>query len=242
MQSIILKNNGLSNLIIGNEFDFHKDKNSKNFNRYIHFTLSKMNIDPCEIYFANQIHGNNIEYCNGKTGIKNFVGKFFEDTDGLITNIPNIALLITFADCTPIVLFDPINKVQCVIHSGWKSTVKKIVGNGINKMIGEFDCKKENILVYLGPSIDINNYEVGVEVYEAFKHFNDREKFFKKNSSDKYQLSVIDANYYLLLELGIKKENIEICRDSTYTSNLLHSARKEGENYMLNSIITMINN
>lgn len=241
MYSKFLSNKGLSNLIIGNEFDFPKDKNSKNFTKYIDSSLNKMNINPHELYFGNQVHGNNIEYCTGENGINNSIGKFFKNTDGLITNIPNIALLITFADCTPIILFDPIKKVQCAIHSGWKSTVKKIAENGINKMIYEFDCKKEDILVYLGPSIDIDNYAVGPEVYEAFENFTNREKFLKKGNDDRYQLSVIDANYYLLLDLGIKQENIEISRESTYTSDLLHSARREGENYMLNSIITMIN-
>ena len=74
-------------------------------------------------------------------------------------------------------------------------------------MVMDFSCNREDILAYLGPSIDMDNYEVGEEVYRAFRKFENRDSFFKKKD-DKYLLSMIDANLDLLLQSGIKKENI----------------------------------
>ena len=50
----------------------------------------------------------------------------YTDVDGFITNKPNIDLTLSFADCTPILLYDPVKKVIANIHSGWRGTVQKI--------------------------------------------------------------------------------------------------------------------
>ena len=103
----------------------------------------------------------------------------------------------------------------------------------------EFNCKRENVLVYLGPSIDQDNYEVGSEVYEAFTDFDTRDSFFKPHG-DKYLLDMLEANLSILKSAGIKEENIDRERASTYTDTRLHSARKEGRNYQLNAILTIM--
>lgn len=240
MKCKLLENAGLTNYISGKEMNFREGIPIRNLEENIKVIFNKMNINPKIVYLANQVHNDNIEYCNGENGYDYSIGKIHKSTDGLITDKSNIALIIKYADCTPVILFDPIRKVQCTIHSGWKSTVKKIAAIGIAKMINDFNCRKENILAYLGPSIDIENYEVGKEVYDAFSVFENRDEFFVKKKNNKYNLSVIDANYSLLIENGIKKENIEVSSISTYVSENLHSARRDGKDYGLNSIVSII--
>lgn len=240
MHSKLLRENGLLNKIGGSGYNFRSATAKDSIKVDVERLLAEAEMADAEtVYTGKQIHGKNVAYADGEMGEEFVVGRHFTDTDGLITDKPGVALLIKYADCTPVVLFDPVNNVQASVHSGWRSTVQKISHAAIDKMVNEFGCQKENILAYLGPSIDQENYEVGPEVYEAFDGEVDRDLYFRPHG-EKYLLSMTDANYQLLLKAGIRTENIEINTASTYTDDALHSARKEGKDYELNGIITML--
>jgi len=239
MISQLLQEQGLVNLIGGSHYNFRQATNKDFFAKDIERLLEQAEMTPETVYTAKQVHGTNIAYGDGKNGEKFVIGRHFKDTDGLITNKKEVALLIKFADCTPIVLYDPAKQVQASIHSGWRGTAAKISHIAIRKMVKEFGSKKENILAYVGPSIDLDNYEVGFEVYEAFSNHPTRELYFKK-TGQKYLLDMSLANYQLLIEAGIPAHNIDVSTASTFKDHKLHSARQTGENYSLNAIITSL--
>lgn len=241
MYSKRLKEKGLLNSIGGKEFNFRMTNTEEALIKDYERLLKKAEIkEPTAIYSSRQTHSTNIAYADGTNGDSFIVGQRFEDTDGIITDKTNIALFIKFADCTPVVLFDPVQKVQAIVHSGWRGTVGEISKLALKKMTQEFGVKKENILAYLGPSIDQENYEVGPEVYDAFSMNPDRDQFFRPNG-EKYLLDMLKANYHLLLQAGIPEENIEMESASTFTDDRLHSARQEGRNYGLNAMVTCMN-
>lgn len=239
MQSTLLSKYGLHNYIAGTEYNFRYQKAGKAVLDDVERAIEVMNIHPEKIYSGQQIHSANIAYVDGNNGEEFVFGKTFKETDGLITDQTNVALLIKFADCTPVVLFDPVKKVLASVHSGWRGTTQRISLNAIDKMINDFGCKRENLLAYLGPSIDIDHYEVGSEVYEAFREFKNRDQFFSPKG-EKYQLSMLDANLDILRTAGIQEDNIDIERASTFTDPRLHSARAEGPEYQLNGILTIM--
>ena len=76
-----------------------------------------------------------------------------QETDALVTNRPGICLCVQTADCVPILLFDPKQKVVAAIHAGWRGTVKKIAGESIEKMKTGYHSRAENIFAAVGPSI-----------------------------------------------------------------------------------------
>lgn len=239
MHSKKLEAHGLVNRIAGTGYNFRSHNAGDSVVHDVNKILNELNVDPIEIYSGQQKHTAHIEYADGNNGEPYIYGKLFKDTDGLITDKRNVALLIKFADCTPVVLFDPVKGVQASVHSGWRGTYQRISLHALKKMEKEFNCKRENVLVYLGPSIDQDNYEVGSEVYEAFTDFDTRDSFFKPHG-DKYLLDMLEANLSILKSAGIKEENIDRERASTYTDSRLHSARKEGRNYQLNAILTIM--
>ncbi|WP_423188708.1 peptidoglycan editing factor PgeF [Alkalibacterium sp. f15] len=239
MHSKLLEKNGLINKVAGSDYNFRYQKAGNKIVEDVDKLLTEMNIKPAEIYTGQQMHTDHVVVVDSENGEDFIYGKTFKETDGLITSRPNVALLIKYADCTPIVLFDPIKSVQAIVHSGWRGTTKKIALKAIDKMETGFGCKREDMLVYVGPSIDQENYEVGPEVYEAFEDFEKRDSFFKPNG-EKYKMSMTDANVAILIEAGIKEENMEVERTSTYTDETLHSARQEGAEYQLNGLLTMI--
>jgi len=239
MYSQLLQEQGLVNLIGGSQYNFRQATNKDFFAKDIERLLEQAEINSDTVYTAKQVHGTNIAYGDGESGEQFVIGRHFEDTDGLITDKKGVALLIKFADCTPIVLYDPVKQVQASIHSGWRGTAAKISHSAIRKMGEAFDSKKENILAYVGPSIDLENYEVGPEVYEAFSEHVTRELYFKK-MGEKYLLDMSLANYQLLIEEGIPAHNIDVSTASTFKDHKLHSARQAGENYSLNAIVTSL--
>ena len=222
MQSKLLSEHGLKNYIAGTDYNFRYQKAGRSVKEDVQKVLSKMTIHPKEIYTGQQVHSANIAYVNGEYGDAFVFGKTFKETDGLITDQPN-----------------PVAQVLASVHSGWRGTTQRISLKAIDKMVNDFKCKKENILVYLGPSIDIDHYEVGSEVYDAFETFENRDQFFRPIGK-KYQLSMLDANLDILKGAGIRSENIEIEKASTFTDPRLHSARAEGPDYCLNGMLTMM--
>lgn len=239
MHSSLLAKHGLVNKVAGSEYNFRYQKTGSQIVKDVDRLLTEMNINPSEIYTGQQMHTGHVVLVDRENGEDFVYGKTFKETDGLITSQLNVALLIKYADCTPIVLFDPKKRVQASVHSGWRGTTKKIALNAIVKMETEYGSSREDILAYIGPSIDQENYEVGLEVYEAFKDFEQRDTFFKPHG-EKYKMSMTDANVAILIEAGIKEENMEVERASTYTDESLHSARREGAEYKLNALLTLI--
>lgn len=239
MHSELLQKNGLINLVGGIDYNFRATTAGETFVEDVDRLIKKAEIEPEVVYTGRQVHGKKVAYASGTNGEAYQIGRHFDETDGLITDKVGVALLIKYADCTPIILFDPVKKVQASVHSGWRGTVQKIGKEAIDKMVYEFGSRREDILAYIGPSIAQEHYEVGPEVYEAFSKESDRYLYFKEKGT-KYLLDMAEANVQLLLKSGISPKNMEIEQTKTYTSELLHSARKEGLNYRLNGIITIM--
>ena len=145
-------------------------------------------------------------------------------SDAMITTRKNIALAVSIADCTPILIYDRKNKIIAGVHSGWRGTYKRILEKTIRKMLEEFNSDPQNIIAYLGPSICQKHYEVGDEVAKKFpKEF----VFEKKGRSF---LDVAGINVRMLLDNGVPEMNIEKSELCTFEAKgILHSYRRDKE-------------
>jgi YfiH family protein len=88
--------------------------------------------------------------------------------DGLITNLPNIALAIQTADCFPILLVAPKHKAVGAFHAGWRGTIQRIVEKGLGLMRREYGTLPKDVYAAIGPGIGKCCYEVGEELKEKF--------------------------------------------------------------------------
>ncbi len=86
--------------------------------------------------------------------------------DAILTNRPGITLFMRFADCVPILLFDPVRRVIGLVHAGWQGTVKKIVAAAVEGMENAYGCRPGQILAAIGPSIAAHHYPVGGDVVQ----------------------------------------------------------------------------
>lgn len=80
--------------------------------------------------------------------------------DALITNIPNLALIIKTADCLPIFLFDPKNMAIGLVHAGWRGVAAKIHIKTVERMTKEYGTKPQNIIAAIGPAIRKCHFEM----------------------------------------------------------------------------------
>ena len=132
-------------------------------------------------------------------------------TDGLITNIPELPLLITVADCAVLSFFDPKHKVVAIAHGGWRGIAGKIARKTVFAMEEAFGSRPQDILVGISPLIGPCCYKIGKEVvksfYEAFG--NQALKFFIRQPDGCFHLDLHLAIKCQLEEAGIKEEQIE---------------------------------
>ena len=206
-----------------------------------------LNVDYINIVKTNQNHTDNVKIIKRKIN-KKFMDinlEEYKDTDGMITNKQNLMLSTTNADCILFLFFDPVTKTIANVHSGWKGTLQRISVKTVEKMQREFNCKPENIICCICPSIRKCHFEVDRDVKEMFeKEYEDlkisesTDIMEKQKDKEKWNIDTVLINKIILEQKGLKSENIidsGIC--SVCNSNLMHSYRVEKQGYGLNTAL-----
>lgn len=156
----------------------------------------------------------------------------YKDVDGLITNVPGMTLVTFYADCVPLYFLDPIHRAIGLSHSGWRGTVKRMGAVTIEKMTAEYGTRPEDLITCIGPSICRDCYEVGGEVADEFRKAFDQsywKELLYDNGNGKYQLDLWRANEIIMLESGVRQENIQITDICTHCNpDYLFSHRAAG--------------
>lgn len=78
--------------------------------------------------------------------------------DALITRTPEVCLMALYADCSPIILFDPSTPALGVVHAGWVGTLRNVVGITVKAMVDAFGTTPDDVLAYMGPTICPEHY------------------------------------------------------------------------------------
>ncbi len=210
--------------------------NRKKFMQSLGFKLE-------DIVTPNQIHGDkvfSIEEIHRGRGSLNYEDSIPE-TDALITNYPNLPLMLCFADCVPIMFVDTENRAVGIAHGGWKGTMKKIAAKTFLAMQENFGTQAEDCLVGIAPSIGGCCYEIGDEVKKicAETFPNNPELIIERDG--KNFLDLWTANKIQLMEVGLHEENIDVAGECTCcNSNWYFSYRAaHGETGRIAAVIAL---
>ena len=162
------------------------------------------------ILSPNQTHSDNVEFVDERNEYPN--------TDGLILTNSNDAVYLRFADCTPLIFYDTVQKIAAVSHAGWRGTAQKIGVKTIEKM----QSYPKDIIALIGPAISMCCYEVSEEIRDTLlATVQETEGLFINRNVD---LKRINAQQ--LKEIGVRQ--IDICPYCTSCDNdLFYSYRKE---------------
>ena len=150
----------------------------------------------------------------------------FMEADGLITTDSDLALLVFYADCVPVIIADPVRKSACAVHSGWRGTKENITIKAIEKMIN-LGSEPKDLMAVIGPAIGVCHFEVSENVYMEFKNSPYNEFAIVKD--DKFYIDLKKTVKKQIVNSGVLEENIAISDICTYCDNEMYSFRREGE-------------
>jgi YfiH family protein len=148
--------------------------------------------------------------------------------DAILTDRPDVTLMMRFADCLPILLHDPVRQVVGIAHAGWLGTVRQVLRATIDDMQNHFGSRPEDISAGIGPSIAAHHYPVGPEVVDAFRDaFGPAAEAHLRAGPDGVHLDLWSANEELLRDMGVTHvETSGLC--SACDTDLWFSHRAEG--------------
>ena len=136
------------------------------------------------------------------------------ECDGLITNEPGIALAVFTADCTPILLHDPVTGAVGAVHAGWRGTAASIAAKAVEAMAREFGCRPENIRAAIGPNIGACCFQTDADVPDAMlEAFGEEAKAFITPKAEKYYVNLKEINALVLRRAGVR--HIDISTECT---------------------------
>lgn len=144
--------------------------------------------------------------------------------DALVTNEPGVALVVFTADCTPILLHDPVTGAVGAAHAGWRGTAMGIAAKTALTMVREFGCVPGNIRAAIGPNIGFCCFETDRDVPEAMvKALGTAAEPFIRPQGDKYYVNLKEINALWLRRAGVETIEISdactVCRPDLYWSH-----------------------
>lgn len=201
-----------------------------------------------------------------KTEVRQLAEEFFrlpestrkmllDGVDAVIYDVREAVIGISTADCIPVVAYDAEHHVAAAIHAGWRGTVACIVPEAIRRMAEAYGTRPERLRCVIGPGISLASFEVGDEVYEAFRKAGfDMSAISRRMSADsreadasrstagitqsqmrvlestppKWHIDLKRCNALQLMSLGVPETAIDISPIDTMTDGRCFSARREG--------------
>ena len=228
----MLNNQGVINFFAYMPYNFRREQiDQYKINKQIDEISKNINMKFKKIVKPHQTHTNKVVAIDSSN-----LNDEFNNVDGLVTNLKEVGLAISTADCQSILFYDPKKQVIGNVHSGWMGTLNRISTNLIQLMIDKYECNPIDIQVYIEPSILKCCFEVDEDVKQKFEdEFKDINinQFIEvgniKEYKQKYFIDTVGINKQVLINLGSKDENIvlsNIC--SKCNSNYIHSHRADG--------------
>jgi len=203
---------------------FHVGDNPETVMKNHEFLAKELGYELEKLVFMKQIHSDLSEIVD-----QSYTFYTPPECDALITNIPDIPLMVMSADCTPILIFDSERNVIAAVHAGRAGALEDILPKTIKKMQTGFGTNIEDLKISLGPSIHGCCYEINQDIAEKVEN-----KGYKNALRHQDKKVFLDVNTILLIQLSkfsIDPSNIEVidactsCHSDTYFSYRAHHQR-----------------
>lgn len=197
-----------------------------------HQTLSQtLSFDLSSLVTCQQVHQDTIALVDESYLKKDcfLPHNSISKTDALVTNVPGITLMTRYADCVPLLFYDPKTHTVAIAHAGWKGTLAHIGQKTVEVLVNEYHCQPQHILAALGPSIGPCCYQINSTMADqATKKIPRAQEYISESSEDGLFFNLWQANKKQLKSAGIKDEHLycaEIC--TACNIDLFFSYRKE---------------
>jgi YfiH family protein len=188
-----VSNNPFDSLNISFSTGDKKEFVEENRNRIVN-TLNR-NAIPI---FIEQVHGNSIVVLENDSREIPLL-----KADGIITSVKERLLFIQVADCQSVMMFDPENNVIANVHSGWRGSIKNIIGKCVDLMVKKFNTNPASIVAGISPSLG--------PCCAEFINFKEEipEDLWKFKIKNNLNFDFWELSFYQLLQKGVRADNIE---------------------------------
>lgn len=183
-----------------------------------------LGFSPENVVLTRQTHSDIVRPVDRSDAGKGLDHHAYPECDGLITRTPGLALVVFTADCTPVLLHDPVTGAVGAVHAGWRGTAKGIVAKAVAAMIQTYDCDPKNICAAIGPNIAQCCFETDSDVPNALRDaLGAKAEPFIRQAESKYYVNLKEINALWLQGCGV--ENIHInslctaCRPDLFWSH-----------------------
>lgn len=194
--------------------------------------------DNHTIVHAHLVHGRTVARVTQADN-----GRYVPHVDGLITNEPGCALAMNFADCTPILLYDPVQHAMGLGHAGWKGAVLDLPGAMVQAMQQEFGSQPADLLAGIGPCIGLDRYEVDEplvgEVQAAFADWQTLLVRPAHQPNGRYHFDLAAANHQRLLDAGVQQIELSGLCTATRTDHFFSHRAERGKTGRFGSIMVL---
>ena len=187
-------------------------------------------VKPERLVTLRQVHGERVHRVRSDEAGRG--SKVYDDSvlqaDALITNELDVPLMLCFADCVPVLFYDPVQRVVAAAHAGWKGTVSRIAQKTVQQMRQECNSRPEDVLAGIAPAIGPCCFEVSEAVSEKFcKAFPQYPEIISYSSEGRIFIDLWAANRLQLEEEGLLPRHIDSADVCTKCSaELFYSYRK----------------
>ena len=176
-------------------------------------------VDAARVVSPKQVHKNRVVRATAKEhlgcGAKDYASAI-DDCDALITNEPNLPLLLCFADCVPLLFYDEEHGAIGIAHAGRAGTAQNIAARTVEAFGREFNSAPEDITVGIAPAVCRECYEVAAEVAAPFAEYAD---CVTAVTADKAHIDLPQVNRRQLIAAGVPAANIEMSNICTATES-----------------------
>lgn len=151
--------------------------------------------------------------------------------DAVVTTQPGYCVCVSTADCVPLLLYDTRSQAIAAIHAGWRGTVEGIVTQTLALMHNKLGTTGQDVLIAIGPSISLQSFEVGEEVYAAFeaKGFDMARISVRNPETQKHHIDLWEANREQIRSFGVPDKQIATAGICTFIHHdEFFSARRLG--------------
>lgn len=188
----------LSSLNLG----MHRGDAPENVMQNYNIMGSALGFDPEKCVLTRQIHTDVIRY----VGLQDCAGldhSVYPACDGLITDVPGLCLTVFTADCTPVLLYDPVTGAVGAVHAGWRGTALDIAGKAVRAMADRFGCPPSRIRAAIGPNIAQCCFQTDADVPEAMlEAYGDEAGEYIRKDGEKYYVNLKAINALSLRRAG----------------------------------------
>ncbi len=193
-----------------------------------------LGLDVWAMVTASQAQADRVAIVSG-----NHRGSRIVDVDALLTDETGIPLMLRYADCVPILLFDPVHHAIGVVHAGWRGTVAHVASKAVRILFYRYGTQPRDLIACIGPSIGPCCYVVQQDVVDQVSAaFAEPDDLVIPRNGATY-LDLWRANEWQLRDLGVDQIEIaELCT-ADHTSDFF-SARAGGRTGRFGAIIGLV--